>query len=424
MKIKYNETFWLKAMQWATSFSYYAIFDSNNYTHDQYARYDSIIACGNLEIFSAENYSFQQIDTWLQSHGKWVFGHLNYDMKNEFENLQSAKPQAIPFPAFSFFVPQYILLHQHDEIDIINYIPFDIQVVENVKLRGKKAHSKDITFHPKQTQSQYHEAIELLHQHIIEGDIYEINYCTNLISKNVTIDTLSTYETLKSNTRAPFSVLYHQQNNTLICGSPERFAQKQGDTIISQPIKGTIKKGNTEQENGMLIKQLQTNPKERAENVMIVDLVRNDLNKICKSSTVHVPELCAVYTFQTVHQLISTVKGILQNHISFYECMKALFPMGSMTGAPKVSAMQLIEKYECFQRGLFSGSIGYIQPNGDFDFNVVIRSILYNSQLRTAQIAVGSAITHYANAHDEYNECILKAEALLKTLNATIQHHE
>jgi para-aminobenzoate synthetase component 1 len=156
--------------------------------------------------------------------------------------------------------------------------------------------------------------------------------------------------------------------------------------------------------------------KDRSENVMVVDLMRNDLSKICKEGTVNVDELYGIYSFPQVHQMISTISGELKKNISFSEIIQATFPMGSMTGAPKKKVMELIEQYEKTKRGIFSGAVGYISPAGDFDFNVVIRSIMYNSMSGYLSFQTGSAVTFYSDPEKEWDECILKAEAMKKVL--------
>lgn len=244
-----------------------------------------------------------------------------------------------------------------------------------------------------------------------------MNYCIEFFAENVLLEPFETYKKLIAVSPTPFSAYLAHENNYLMCASPERFLKKTGNTIYSQPIKGTIKRGKTEDEDLQLINELLNSEKERAENLMIVDLVRNDLAKSCKTGSIKVNELFGIYSFKQVHQMVSTVSGTLKNGISNAEIIKNAFPMGSMTGAPKVMAMQLIEQFETTKRGLYSGAVGYFAPNGDFDFNVVIRSLQYNSQLKYINTMVGSAITFDSIAEEEYNECLLKAKAMKQILN-------
>ncbi len=225
---------------------------------------------------------------------------------------------------------------------------------------------------------------------------------------------------LYQKTKAPFSCFVKCNDSYLMCASPERFLKKDNNKLTSQPIKGTIKRGENLAEDLLLKKLLLHNIKEQSENAMIVDLVRNDLSRLAKKASVNVEELFGIYTFETLHQMISTISCELKENINFDDILKATFPMGSMTGAPKIRAMQLIEQYEEINRGIYSGSVGCILPNGNFDLNVVIRSIQYNAANRYLSIMVGSAITDMCNAEDEYNECLLKAQALLETLNAEL----
>jgi para-aminobenzoate synthetase component 1 len=200
-------------------------------------------------------------------------------------------------------------------------------------------------------------------------------------------------------------------------GSPERFLKREGDRLMSQPIKGTVRRGRSAEEDNALIDTLQSSEKERAENVMIVDLVRNDLSRIAQKATVEVTELCGIHSFQTVHQMVSTIECRLDKDKGLSDILRATFPMGSMTGAPKISAMKHIDRIEPEGRGSYSGSIGYITPTGDFDFNVLIRSLFHNSKTESLVANVGGAITSLSDAHQEYEECMLKAEAILKAVS-------
>ncbi|HMG82080.1 MAG TPA: anthranilate synthase component I family protein, partial [Ferruginibacter sp.] len=246
---------------------------------------------------------------------------------------------------------------------------------------------------------------------------YELNFCQEFYAEPASIDPIAVYQQLTKLSPNPFAALYKLNDRYCLCASPERYLKKMGETVISQPIKGTAKRDLA---NKLLDEERKTSllnsNKERSENVMVVDLVRNDLSKICQEGSVKVDELFGIYSFPQVHQMISTVSGRLQNDIHWVDAIKATFPMGSMTGAPKKRVMELIEKYEQTKRGLFSGSIGYINPEGDFDFNVVIRSILYNSNTQYLSFQTGGAITFYSNAAEEYEESLLKAEAIKTVL--------
>lgn len=230
------------------------------------------------------------------------------------------------------------------------------------------------------------------------------------------IDALDTFKTLIQKSPMPFSTFFKVKDQYIICSSPERFLKKEENQLISQPIKGTIKRGRNEEEDAILKNNLRTSEKEMAENLMIVDLVRNDLARSSVPGTVNVEELFGIYSFRQMFQMISTVTSIKRDNIDSVKVIRNAFPMGSMTGAPKIKAMELIEKYEASKRGVFSGAAGYFTPDMDFDFNVIIRSIFYNSTSKRLSFQVGSAITYDADPEYEYNECLLKAKAIFEIL--------
>jgi para-aminobenzoate synthetase component 1 len=268
-------------------------------------------------------------------------------------------------------------------------------------------------------KQEYLQAVQSLQQHIQRGDCYEINFCQEFFAEQASIDPLSVYATLTEISPNPFTAFYKTNDKYLLCASPERYLKKTGSRIISQPIKGTwdrdIDNASRDEEKKQ---QLFNSSKDRSENVMIVDLVRNDLSRICEESSVHVDELFGIYSFPQVHQMISTVSGQLKKELHWTDAICSTFPMGSMTGAPKKRVMELIEQYERTRRGVFSGAVGYVTPQRDFDFNVVIRSIFYNAANKYLSYQAGSAITFYSNAEKEYEECLLKAAAIKKSLHA------
>ncbi|HNF29742.1 MAG TPA: anthranilate synthase component I family protein, partial [Chitinophagaceae bacterium] len=270
---------------------------------------------------------------------------------------------------------------------------------------------------PKISKEEYIKCIHQLKQHIQRGDCYEINFCQEFFAKDVAINTIEVYKKLTTLSATPFACYYKLNEQYLLCASPERFVCKNGNKIISQPIKGTIKRNLKDSlQDDVLKKQLQNSSKDKTENVMIVDLVRNDLSKICTKGSVIVEELFGVYSFPQVHQMISTVSGNVQKNINFSEVLQATFPMGSMTGAPKKRVLELTEQYEKSNRGIYSGTVGYITPENNFDFNVVIRSIMYNAVNKYLSYMVGGGITINSNAEDEYQECLLKATAIKEVL--------
>jgi para-aminobenzoate synthetase component 1 len=384
--------------------------------------YDYLAGLGAVEFLQADVACFESLDGFEKNHqSEWKFLSLSYDLKNEVEALESINPDLILFPNLSIFIPEIIVsingdvirigVHNSVEMDIDNWIQNHTISSELVNvatpLKEIKAHT------PKE---RYIKQFNRLLDHIQFGDIYEINYCQTFSSSNVEEGPQQLFERLNAIGKAPFSALYIWNGLAVISASPERYLAKRGSTLFSQPIKGTVKRGATKKEDEELSETLYQNEKERSENVMIVDLVRNDLSKVAQMNSVKVDELFGIYSFEQVFQMISTVSCKVKEGISFVDILKATYPMGSMTGAPKVRAMQLIEMFEDTKRGIYSGAVGYISPEGDFDLNVVIRSLMYNGTNKALSFSVGSAITINANAEDEYNECLLKASGILKAL--------
>lgn len=268
------------------------------------------------------------------------------------------------------------------------------------------------------SKENYLKKVNALKCHIQQGDIYEINYCITFEAYDVTINPIDIYQKLNAISQAPYSALAKFDNQYIISSSPELFLTKKGNKLITKPIKGTAKRGLTDKEDDIIKQELQLNLKERNENVMIVDVARNDLSRLAKKGSVIVEKLCDVETYQQVHQMVSTVSCELKENTSFNGIIQATFPMASMTGAPKIRAMQLIDEYELYNRGPYSGALGYIDEYGDFDFSVLIRSIFYDEEKNYLSFTVGSAITAMCNAEDEYEECFLKAKAMIQVLGS------
>lgn len=368
--------------------------------------------------FSHQNFDFNSLQTFINKNGSnYVFGYLSYDVKNHIiPNIKSENIDFHEFPVSVFWTPKNVIVSKNNLLEFYgekeNFDFFQSQIDKNIL--NEKSEPQKINFTSRTNKQAYLNSVEKIKNHIQQGDIYEMNYCIDFYSENINLNTLQTYFQLNELTQAPFSTYFKWQEINIMSGSPERFMAKEGNKIISQPIKGTSPRSEDKKTDEKLIEELKNNPKEIAENVMIVDLVRNDLSKIAKKNSVKVTELFGIYTFKTVHQMISTIEADLKENTSESEIIKALFPMGSMTGAPKKMATELIDEIENFKRGIYSGSVGYFEPNGNFDFNVVIRTILYNSTKKTLSFSVGSAITILSDAEKEYQECLTKANAMMK----------
>ena len=439
-KITDFQQFKKKAFAWAANaFDVCCCLDNNGYTEGLLApEFDCLIACGVQDEIALNDdaFAFEKLKQFQIEKQDWLFGFLSYDLKNSVEKLQSNNFDGIKLPDLHFFQPQIVLKISKNECQIVrnteggntNYVLKSDSIfeeIENYNFIENNAQAIDFQLKTRFDKNEYLEKIEQIKRHILRGDIFEMNFCQEFYGENVVLNPMHLFLKLNEIAKAPFSNFYKFKDKYLLCASPERFIKKEGQQLISQPIKGTSKRANTpegidEEVDEHLKNALQNDPKNRSENVMIVDLVRNDLGKSCVAGSVKVTELFGIYSFPTVHQMISTIEGTLRPDVHFIDALKNAFPMGSMTGAPKVRAMQLIEQYEMSKRGLYSGAVGYISPEGNFDFNVVIRSILYNEKNHYLSFQVGGAIVADSVAEEEYQECLVKAQGVLKALNKTI----
>ncbi len=384
---------------------------------NQRSDFEWILAVGSeKELFPATD-NFERLNFFHKKNKSWLFGFLSYDLKNEVEILSSFNFDGIKMPPLHFFVPQHLSIFKKNKLNVFSSgKKIDVQKTFEYKTSDIGHRTSDIRMKPRISKKQYLEKVNKIKQHIYRGDIYEMNFCREFFAESTEINPVETYLRLNKISPMPFSCFYKLKNKYLLCSSPERFLKKTGNKIISQPIKGTIRRGKNKTEDEKLVRKLFENKKEQSENVMIVDLVRNDLSRIARVGTVSVDELFGIYSYKHLHQMISTVSCEPDKKFHFVDAIKNCFPMGSMTGAPKVKAMELIERYESTKRGLFSGAVGYITPDGDFDFNVVIRSILYNAEKKYISVMAGSAITAQCDAKKEYEECLLKAEPMMNAL--------
>ena len=395
-------------------------------SHHHYTSYNLLAACDSVKYIEVNGKSaFESFKKFNFENKDWIFGHLNYDLKNCTEELSSSNKDAIEFPELFFFIPKYVFIINNSSLEI-GFLPDEgsemearllFEKISSFPVEIKDNYTKVEDIEHNFTKEEYISNVEKIQNHIILGDIYELNFCTEFLAKNANIEPSKLYKKLSELSPAPFSGFYKLNDKYLLSSSPERFLAKRKSKLISQPIKGTIKRGKNLEEDSKLKSELENDTKERAENIMIVDLVRNDLSKVAKKGSVNVEELCKIYSYKYVHQMISTVVADLdEKDYDVVDAIKNAFPMGSMTGAPKIKAMKLIDEFEKSKRGLYSGCIGYISPEKDFDFNVIIRSILYNNTNHSLSFSVGSAITFKSIPEKEYEECLLKAEAMKTVL--------
>lgn len=413
--------FKIKMLNWANRFSIFCLLDNHQY-HFETPAFECLLAVGNKRSITANaGNAFDLLKQFSSNNSSWLFGHFGYDLKNEIEQLHSANPDGIGFPDLHFFEPQIVLRLSPGKV-IIHLDDDDageiFSAINATAAQANDTPAGSIDIKSRIQKPAYIDIVEKLRAHILKGDCYEINFCQEFFSENVVMDPLQVYAKLSSLSPNPFSALYKLNDKYCICASPERYLKRKGNRLISQPIKGTSKRDLTDTDMDNASRQyLLQSEKDKTENTMIVDLVRNDLSKVCKKGSVTVSELFGIYSFPQVHQMISTIQGEVDEAVNWVDIIKASFPMGSMTGAPKKKVMELIEMYEQTKRGLFSGAIGYIMPGGDFDFNVVIRSILYNAAAQYISYQAGSAITFNSNGEEEYRECLIKVAAIKHILD-------
>ncbi len=369
--------------------------------------------------FSPYTDPFHTLFRHHEQHPDFLIGHFGYDLKNRIEPLVSRHEDTLGFPEIYFFQPLHLIDFGDDHLTVRSWgnpdAVIDAILSESLEATPTPVAPKYKTGNPvkcRVSPDEYRQKVYQIQQDIIDGTVYELNYCIEFFLENTEIDPLTVYADLTKRSPMPFSHFQRIRNQYVIGASPERFLKKEGNRLISQPIKGTIRRGTTPDEDEQLRQQLRSSEKEQAENLMIVDLVRNDLARSAETGSVQVDELFGIYPFQQLFQMISTVSATIRNDLPFTEAIRHAFPMGSMTGAPKIRAMELIDQYEASRRSLYSGAAGFITPDGDFDFNVMIRSIFYNADTGTVSFSVGSAITYDADPQQEYEECLLKAEAM------------
>jgi para-aminobenzoate synthetase component 1 len=412
-----REDFLAKALHRFSGDSAFVLLHSGNFP-DPLGTYEWLLATGAEATF----------DSWEaipRRGGKWLFGHLNYEACRQTGGYHlpvegASKERPSEWPEVHFFHPQLVISCRRGSGEI-SIETFSEAVPDAAALRMEiealavppPAPLPHLKFQKDLSENAYLETIEKLRTHIWEGDCYEINICNyREASTGEHMDPLAVWTRLSQSSPAPFGMFYKTSSHWAVGASPERYLRVVDNTVWSQPIKGTAPRGATLEEDVALKEVLRTSPKEQAENVMIVDLTRSDLARVCEVGSVEVEELFGVYTFPKVHQLISTVRGTLAAGKTVFDALIASFPMGSMTGAPREKVMELIAQYERRERGLFSGTVGYIEPAGNADFNVVIRTVFGDSQTGKVHFNTGGAITWHSEARAEWAEMCLKGAAI------------
>ena len=419
-KIDKPEVFKNQLLDWSQQFREMVFLDSNNY-HQKQSSFDCVLAVDAFTSIKTDFHNaFEDLKQYQQQTKDWLFGYLSYDVKNDVEDLHSNNFDGLHFPDLFFFQPKKLFLLKGNRLEV-RYLQLCDDEIESDLIDIENNCQLSIincqlSIQQRISKESYIAKVNQMLEHIYRGDIYEANFCMEFYAENAIIEPVKIYQKLNAISKPPFAIFFKNNEQYLLCASPERYLRKEGNKVISQPIKGTAKRFSDLVLDEKSKTELETNPKERSENIMIVDLVRNDLSHTAIKGSVEVEELCGIYTFEQLHQMISTVVSNVSTTTSPVEILRTTFPMGSMTGAPKISAMKIIEELEETKRGLYSGAVGYFSPENDFDFNVVIRSILYNAQEKYVSFSVGSAITSQSNPEREYEECLLKAKAMFEVL--------
>ena len=421
--LKEKDDFCRRLLFFSEKYKHFCLLDSNsseNSVPDRYFEYDFICAFDAIETLSSCDNSILKVKNLHSKFNDWMFGYLSYDLKDEFYNLPSKGVDHLNSDHVSFFIPKYVMLVKDNQLEVLTHMNKEsinslLNQIFNYNCNEQKINN--ITFKARESKKSYLQKINEIKYHIKRGDIYEINYCQEFFNDNILISPHNIFYYLNKSTKSPFASFLKNDNINLMGFSPERYLCKNNSKVISQPIKGTSKRSNDSDEDNYLFNNLIKSKKDISENIMIVDLVRNDLSITAKSGSVNVDKLCGVYSFSNVHQMISTISSELENGTHFTDVIKSSFPMGSMTGAPKKMALTLIDKFEENKRSLYSGSVGYITPAGDFDFNVVIRSLIYNYKRKYLSLSVGGAITSKSIPLKEYEECIIKAQPIFNAFN-------
>ncbi|TNE27882.1 MAG: anthranilate synthase component I family protein [Bacteroidetes bacterium] len=396
----------------------FALLDSCE-QEDAQGKYDWLAGGGSMAEMIPKEEVFPSLRDSRKQHSGWWFGRLNYDVKNDIEALRSENARRFDWREVHFFEAEWVVTSQNGACVLWLHPQSDFSMeswMEWAHQPFNPQESNPVQLEFGTSKEEYLTSASKLLAHIQRGDIYEVNFCVEFYAVDAVISPLATYRQLRSKMSPPMSALLKEGNEWVLSMSPERYLQKQHTRLLSQPIKGTARRSQDVEEDAQIAADLFRNPKERAENIMIVDLVRNDLSRVAQRNSVKVTELCGIHSFKTVHQMISTVEAELSEDCDLWDAIRASFPMGSMTGAPKYRAMELIEEIETHRRGVYSGAIGYIDPEDNFDFNVVIRSVVYDSTTKDLSVSVGSALTISAQPETEWEECLLKLSALREVL--------
>lgn len=403
-------------LAWAAGFDYVCFLDSCETETDRYGKYEFILAVADQDAEVC--HSWEALREKVEpGYDRWWFGSLTYEARTSLEpRLKSKNPPRIDFPEVCFFQAETVFFQRKGSTEIEALPSFAAYLAEGRSLPAPVVELKT-GLKSDFTQAEYVATVETIRQHIYQGDCYEINLSQNFHAIADIPSPASLWRQLTDVSPTPFAAYAKFGEVHLMGASPERFLQLNGDRLLTQPIKGTAPRAADPVEDGQLLAQLRASHKDQAENVMIVDLSRNDLYRSSVVDGVSVPHLYEVQSFAKVHHLVSSVVAEKDASVSPLQAVAYAFPPGSMTGAPKVRSCELIDDYERHARGMYAGSVGYIAPGGDFDLNVVIRSMVYHAGNGVLTYQTGGAITWDSDPESEYEETLVKARAIEEVLN-------
>lgn len=415
-------------IQWGNQFEHVVWLDSNAYP-DSDKTYEAILAVDASKVFQSDSPdALNELKEYRKANKDWLFGYLSFNAGATTNPQQNTdrEENLLEFPKLSFFHPRKIFFIKEDSIEIHyasdkeSEIEADWKAINDVKVQDYLQNKPNLQVASRLSKPEYLDKIQEIQAYIEQERITEINFCQEFYAHAKLENPLAVYQHLNEISKTPFASYVRMEEKHVLCASPERYLSNTDGRIKSQPIKGTAKRKEKTLEDRKIRLSLETDEKEVTENVIITEMIVDELYEVAEEGSVQITELCKAYSFKQVHQLISTIVCQLKPELDGVDAIKATYPMGSMTGIPKNNTLEIIDAIENFDRGLYSGGIGYFAPNDDFDFNVVIRSILYNAKNEYVSFAAGGAITALSNPENEYEEVKLKVKAMEQVLGTIV----
>ncbi|KTD08171.1 aminodeoxychorismate synthase, component I [Legionella jamestowniensis] len=399
-------------------------------------RYDILSACPyrliKLKQDSCTSLAFKQMEEWVplrESVADLPFqggaiGFWSYDLGTSLFDIHShPQPNLLGIPLANIGLYDWAIIADHAQKKVVlfsaNTQPETLAITQEILTLWELGHVKDKmfglkeTFKPLLTKSSYYDGFKTIRRSLEEGRCYQVNY-TQPFNAPYEGDAWEMYKQVRLKNPVPYSAFLRTEDSDILSFSPERFLLQDNELLLTSPIKGSEKRANDALEDELWRKTLLESSKNRAENVMIVDLLRNDLGKIARPGSVSVPSLCEIQSYTAVHHLVSHIEALRRADVSPFQAFEACFPGGSITGAPKLESMRVIAENEAYARGIYCGSIAYFSHHGRFDSNIAIRTVVARNNI--LHLAAGGGIVIDSNWEDEYCECFTKIAAILNGL--------